>query len=262
MNALNQTAPVVLRTNTLKIAPFELQKNLAKNGWETLNVDNSPNNFGFYLKKRGNVFSTDAFKKGFFEVQDAGSQQIAPFLRVEAGMRVIDACAGAGGKSLHLATLMQNKGRIIALDIEDYKLEELKRRARRNGVGIIETRLIESSKTIKRLADSADRLLLDVPCSGLGVLRRNPDAKWKLQPEFIQKIRQTQQHILQNYTKMLKKGGYVVYATCSILPEENEQQVELFLKNNPNFKQLDQKILSPADANQDGFFMALLEKES
>ncbi|MFM2267413.1 MAG: hypothetical protein RL757_854 [Bacteroidota bacterium] len=262
MTALNQTAPIVLRTNFLKTTATDLQKNLSEIGWETIPVQNSAENEGFYLKKRANVFATDFFKNGLFEVQDAGSQAIGRFLQVKSGMRVVDACAGAGGKALHLATLMQNKGRIVALDIEGYKLEELKRRARRNGIGIIETRVIESTKTIKRLHDSADRLLLDVPCSGLGVLRRNPDAKWKLKPEFIEEIKQTQQQILQNYSKILRVGGLMVYATCSILPSENEHQVALFLKNNPNFKQLDQQTLSPADANQDGFFMALLSRES
>ena len=112
-------------------------------------------------------------------------------------MRVVDACAGAGGKTLHLAAIMKNKGRIIAMDVEAYKLEELQKRARRAGVNNLETRVIESSKTIKRLENSADRLLLDVPCSGLGVLKRNPDAKWKLSPEFIENVKELQQHIIK-----------------------------------------------------------------
>ena len=258
ITAINRPADIVLRCNTLKIDVLDLQKKLLELGWETSLTPLSKD--ALVLKKRGNVFQTELFKNGFFEVQDAGSQTIAPFLQVESGMRVIDACAGAGGKSLHLATLMDNKGRIISLDTEGWKLDELQRRARRNGIFNIETRAIESTKVIKRLHDSADRVLLDVPCSGLGVLRRNPDAKWKLQPEFIAEIRQTQANILENYAKMVKIGGKLVYATCSILPSENENQVKAFLEKNPNFKWLDERKITPATEGFDGFYMALLER--
>jgi 16S rRNA (cytosine967-C5)-methyltransferase len=193
------------------------------------------------------------------EVQDAGSQCIAPFLKASPGMRVIDACAGAGGKSLHLAALMENKGSIISMDTEAWKLEELRKRARRNGVHIIQARPIESSKTIKRLHGTADRLLLDVPCSGLGTLRRNPDAKWKLSLDFLDKVRTTQAEILRSYSKMLRPGGQMVYATCSILPSENERQVERFLSENPNFKLLEDRKILPSEHGFDGFYMARLE---
>jgi 16S rRNA (cytosine967-C5)-methyltransferase len=196
-----------------------------------------------------------------FEVQDAASQLIAPFLRVAPGMRVVDACAGAGGKTLHLAAMMKNKGRIIAMDVEALKLEELQKRAKRAGVSNLEVKRIESSKTIKRLENSADRLLLDVPCSGLGVLKRNPDAKWKLSPEFIENVKELQQHILQDYCNMLKKDGLMVYSTCSILPSENEQQVENFLaQHGDKFELIDQKHAWPTDGF-DGFYMALLRKK-
>ena len=256
--ALNTPADVILRVNTLKISVLDLQKKLDDIGTATEIHTLSIN--ALILKKRGNIFQTELFKDGFFEVQDAGSQLIAPFLQVESGMRVIDACAGAGGKSLHLATLMHNKGTLISLDTEGWKLEELKKRAKRNGIQIIETRTIDSTKVIKRLHDSADRLLLDVPCSGLGVLRRNPDAKWKLKPEFLEKVRNLQQQILQDYSKMVKIGGKMVYATCSILPSENGHQVKTFLENNPNFKGLDEHTISPAIGGSDGFYMALLER--
>jgi 16S rRNA (cytosine967-C5)-methyltransferase len=186
---------------------------------------------------------------------------VAQYLEVSPGMRVIDACAGAGGKSLHIAAIMQNKGKLISMDVEQYKLDELKKRATRAGANIIETRLIESSKNIKRLHESADRLLLDVPCSGLGVLRRNPDAKWKLTPEFINNIKQTQQHILQQYSNMLKPGGKMVYATCSILTSENEGQVTHFLQENPQFELEKQQRISVAQTQYDGFYMALLHKK-
>jgi 16S rRNA (cytosine967-C5)-methyltransferase len=175
-------------------------------------------------------------------------------------MRVVDACAGAGGKTLHLAALMKNKGRIIGMDVEQWKLDELQKRGRRAGVSNMEIRFIESSKTIKRLENSADRLLLDVPCSGLGVLRRNPDAKWKLSLDFIQKVKDLQQHILNDYCLMLKPGGMMVYSTCSILSSENEKQVQQFLKDRgEQFELVEEKRAWPSDGF-DGFYMALLKR--
>ena len=256
--ALNKPAQVVLRCNELKTSVLDLQKKLRALEWETKTTPLSKD--ALVLQKRANVFQSELFKNGFFEVQDAGSQTIAPFLQVEPGMRVVDACAGAGGKSLHLATLMQNKGRIIALDTEGWKLEELQRRARRNGIFNIETRTIETTKVVKRLYETADRVLLDVPCSGLGVLRRNPDTKWKLKPDFLDEIRATQATILENYTKIARVGGKIVYATCSILPSENENQVKAFLEKNKNYKWLDERKITPASDGFDGFYMALLER--
>ncbi|MCZ8215023.1 MAG: class I SAM-dependent methyltransferase, partial [Cyclobacteriaceae bacterium] len=190
-----------------------------------------------------------------------GSQAIAPFLQVEPGMRVIDACAGAGGKTLHLAALMQNKGRIISMDTEEWKLTELKLRARRAGVGNVETRVIESTKTIKRMEKMGDRVLLDVPCSGLGVLRRNPDAKWKLSPEFIEKVIDLQKNILHDYSMMVKPGGKLVYSTCSLMPTENEKQVATFLANNPDFTLEEEKHIWPSEGF-DGFYMARVVRKA
>lgn len=257
MSALNSPAPMVVRCNTLKTSKTELKKALDKEGWNCLETPLAPD--ALVLGRRGNVFLDKSFQQGLFELQDAGSQCIAPFLEAEPGMRVVDACAGAGGKSLHLAAMMQNRGSIISLDTEAWKLEELRRRARRNGVGLIQTRPIESSKTIKRLHGTADRLLLDVPCSGLGTLRRNPDAKWKLSPSFIEKVRSTQANILESYAKILKPGGLLVYATCSILPSENEQQIQRFLSQNPNFKLQAERRISPQKDGFDGFYMARLK---
>jgi 16S rRNA (cytosine967-C5)-methyltransferase len=258
LSALNSQAQVILRTNTIQINSEKLRFELNKIGIETDTIADLPE--ALILKKRTNVFSTELFKQGAFEVQDAGSQYIGRFLDVESGMRVIDACAGAGGKTLHLAALMENRGRIISMDVEEWKLNELKKRAKRNNVQNVETRLIDS-KTIKRMKDSADRLLLDVPCSGLGVLRRNPDSKWKLKPEFIEQIRHTQYEILTNYSQILKKGGKMVYATCSILPSESEDQVKRFLnEQGSNWKLIDEKRISPTRDGFDGFYMAKLEK--
>ncbi len=260
IHALNEPAKVVLRVNTIKISRKELQQQLHdEEGIETEQLDDFPD--AIILSERQNIFTRQQFKDGLFEVQDAGSQSIAAFLDVKSGMRVVDACAGGGGKTLHLAALMQNKGRIIAMDTEAWKLDELKKRARRAGASdIIETRLIDSSKVIKRLEASADRLLLDVPCSGLGVLKRNPDAKWKLSLEFIDKIKVIQQDILRSYSAMLKPGGIMVYSTCSILPSENEKQVAAFLESNPGkFERLEERTLHPSDGF-DGFYMCRLKR--
>ena len=261
IEALNQQADVILRVNTLKTTKEKLQAELFDLNIETEFIPNYPS--ALKLKERANVFSTDAFKKGFFEVQDASSQLVAEFLNVKPGMRVVDTCAGAGGKTLHIASLMENKGQIIAMDIYDNKLKELKRRAKRNGAHNIENRVIESTKAIKKLYDKADRVLIDAPCSGLGVLRRNPDAKWKLQPDFIEKIKKTQQEILQQYSRMVKAGGQLVYATCSVLPSENQEQVKTFLKSEAgtNFTLVkDNKVLTHK-SGFDGFYMALLERK-
>lgn len=259
ITTLNQEASVVLRANTLKGDREFIKNQLGEEGIETTTDPQFPD--ALILSKRMNVFSSKAFKEGLFEVQDAGSQTIAPFLRVAPGMRVIDACAGAGGKTLHLAALLQNKGRIVAMDTEAWKLDELKKRARRAGVGNIEAKPIENAKSIKRLANSADRLLLDVPCSGLGVLKRNPDAKWKLSSDYISSVRALQQKILSEYAVMVKSGGMLVYATCSILPSENENQVQQFLaSSNGEFELIDEHHQWPS-AGFDGFYMALIKKK-
>ena len=208
---LNEQADVILRVNTLKTTREKLKSDLFDLDIETEELAKYPN--ALKLAERGNVFTTEAFQNGHFEVQDASSQLVAEYLQVEPGMRVVDTCAGAGGKTLHLASLMENKGQIIALDIYDNKLKELKRRAKRAGAHNIEPRHIDSTKVIKKLYDKADRVLIDAPCSGLGVLRRNPDSKWKMQPEFLDKIVKTQQEILRNYSKIVKPGGKMVAAT-------------------------------------------------
>jgi len=214
------------------------------------------------LVERANVFRTEVFKKGYFEVQDASSQLVAEYLDVAPGMKVIDTCAGAGGKTLHLASFMMNKGQIIAMDIYESKLKKLKIRARRNKVHNIDTRVIDSTKPIKKLYNKADRVLIDAPCSGIGVLRRNPDSKWKLQPEFLDNIKKVQQDILQKYSKMVKSGGKLVYATCSVLPSENQNQITEFLvsESGKDFKLIKDNKVFAHTSGFDGFYMALLEK--
>ena len=259
IHALNRPAPVFLRTNSLKMKREELSQLLAQEGVQTEPL--SENDIGLQLTERKNVFATKVFLNGGFEVQDGGSQQIASLLQPEPGERIIDACAGAGGKTLHLAALMKNRGKIIALDVQERKLTELRLRAKRAGADIIESRLIESRKVIKRLQDSADRVLLDVPCTGSGVWRRNPDNRWRITAEEMKRLHALQYEILNEYSRMVKPGGVVVYATCSIWPSENQNQVQSFLLKGDNQFTLEKELyISPVHSPFDGFYAARLKR--
>lgn len=264
LHALNEQAQVVLRVNTLKTDREALRAQLLKEGYETEPLKDLAD--ALKLKKRANLFLSEAFKQGLFELQDASSQRVAPLLLgdwtpVQGSLKVADCCAGAGGKTLHLAALMGGKGKIVAMDIYPQKLDELARRAKRNGAFNIETRLIET-KYLKRQRGSFDKVLIDAPCSGLGVLRRNPDTKWKLTPEFLDQIRQTQVQILEQYSQLVKDGGQLVYATCSVLPSENQQQVQRFLQSEAgkHFALIEEHPIS-ATEGYDGFYMALMESK-
>lgn len=260
--AQNQQAKVVLRVNTLKTTKEKLRAILMDADIDTEFNKEYPD--ALILKERTNVFLTQAFKDGLFEVQDASSQLVARFLDVKPGMRVVDTCAGAGGKTLHIASLMENKGQIVAMDIYESKLKQLKLRAKRNSVFNIDYRIIESTKAIKKLHEKADRVLIDAPCSGLGVLKRNPDSKWKLQQEFVDNIKKTQAEVLESYSKIVKPGGKLVYATCSVLPSENQEQIEKFLstETGKNFTFVKDKKVLASQSGFDGFYMALLERKA
>ncbi|MFT5753944.1 MAG: 16S rRNA (cytosine967-C5)-methyltransferase [Flavobacterium sp.] len=262
LTAQNEQARVILRVNTLKTTKEKVRSILMDNNIETEFLKDQPD--ALVLKERANVFIIPAFKEGFYEVQDASSQLVAYYLDVKPGMRVVDTCAGAGGKTLHLASLMENKGQLIAMDIYESKLKQLKIRAKRNGVFNAEFRVIDTTKVIKRLHEKADRVLIDAPCSGLGVLKRNPDSKWKLQPEFIDNIKKVQEEVLHNYSKIVKPGGKMVYATCSILPSENQEQVQKFLKTEEGqkFKLVKDQNVFAHQSGFDGFYMALMEKKA
>ncbi len=254
---LNTQAPLFLRANSLKAEPQAVAAALGDEGVET----RSRGDCALEVVKRQNVFTTQAFKDGLFEVQDLGSQDIAAFMQIEPGMRVIDACAGGGGKALHAAAMMENRGKLLAMDIHQWKLDALRKRAKRAGVHCIETRLIESSKTIKRLDGSADRLLLDVPCSGSGVMRRKPDTKWKVSAENLNQTQTLQADILQRYSRMTRPGGTMVYATCSILEAENQAQVAAFLAANPGWSLEEEAVRLPEAGGSDGFYMARLLRQ-
>lgn len=260
LHALNSPAPVCMRANRLKVGSREdLIRALAR---EEITAHAAPEtDDGVVLNERRNVFSTAAFKAGLFEIQDGASQQVAPLVGASPGDRVIDACAGGGGKTLHLAALMKNKGKIISMDVSERKLQSLRERCTRAGVDIAEVRVIESMKTIKRLEKTADRVLLDVPCTGLGVLRRNPDKKWKISMAEIERLHLLQAEILESYSEMTKVGGTLVYATCSCLPSENEMQVAAFLKTrSSSWSLVTEKKFAPGHNGYDGFYAASLKR--
>lgn len=261
IEAMNEQAPVDLRANSLKATAQQVRDKLLEEGVDCRLLDQHPETVSLNVRK--NIFVTEAFKNGWFEVQDRSSQKVARFLDPQPGDRVVDACAGAGGKSLHLSALMKNKGRVIALDIHDWKLKELMQRARRAGAQNLEARVIESTKVIKRLEASADRVLLDVPCTGLGVLRRNPDTKWKLTAASVEQARSLQSDLLARYSLMTKPGGVLVYSTCSLLPTENYAQIEKFMTQaSGKFELLEHWSVLPSDHDGDGFFAAKLKRIS
>ncbi len=258
LEAMSSPAEVYLRVNLNHISRGKLREVFRQREIETEVV--SGTEAALRLLKRANLTATEEFRKGWFEIQDAGSQFIGDLLNPAPGSMVIDACAGAGGKSLHLADLMKNRGQILAMDVEAAKLNELENRARRNKVNIIQTGLVTEA-VLKEFTARADYLLLDVPCSGSGVIRRNPDAKERLTVDFIEEIREVQQNILRDYSVLLKQGGVMVYATCSLLPSENRKQVDMFLEKNQGFKRIEDRQIWPSETGFDGFYMALIRKE-
>ena len=228
--SLNTPANLIVRVNTLLTTVKKLKYLLEKKyNIITHLVPDYPHALVF--EKKQSLMSINEYRKGWFEVQDANSQKISPWLEAEPGKYYIDACAGAGGKSLHLANLTKDSAKIVALDIHSAKLNELRKRCHRNNIQSVSTVNVKDKKILQTLEPDTDGILIDAPCSGLGVLKRNPDAKWNISPEQLNEILKTQEKILQTYPPLVKKGGKLVYATCSILPEENKLQVEKFLSS-------------------------------
>lgn len=259
--ALNQPADVFLRANSLHTTAGALKADLALQGIEADEVPGLPD--ALRLKERRKLGNSTAFCNGLFEIQDAASQHVAPLLQVEPGQTVIDACCGAGGKTLHLAALMRNKGRLLALDVRDKPLHALAERAKRASISIIELGVLDKEQVHTDLFASADRVLLDVPCSGLGTLRRNADVKWKMTAKEVARLTRVQARILADYSQFVKPGGKLVYATCSLLPDENERQVQAFLAEHGAAWTLEQELhLRPDREGFDGFYAARLKRNS
>lgn len=254
--ALNQRAPVFLRVNTLRGTRENAIEWLAGHQVRAEAVEGLPDALvlapGKSLPK---ALRTD----GRVEIQDAGSQKIAPLLDPQPGERVIDACSGAGGKALHLAALMGNQGRVYGMDVDARKLGELARRAKRARASCLVAKPIGETSHLD-FAGVADRLLIDAPCSGLGTLKRQPDLKWRLKPAQLERVRGIQKELLETYPVMLRPGGRLVYATCSILPSENRAAVDGLLRSG-GFSLLEELDLSPAACGHDGFYAAALVKD-
>ncbi|MBX2903309.1 MAG: RsmB/NOP family class I SAM-dependent RNA methyltransferase [Chitinophagales bacterium] len=256
MQAMHTTAKTCLRINTLKATAANASKQLEAEGIAFTASDNF-----LILNDKRNIQNTIAYKSGWVEIQDGNSQKIAPLLQVKPKEIVIDACAGAGGKTLQLAAEMKNEGHIFALDVFEKKLQELNRRAQRAGAKNIST-LVANQATLNQLKNKADKLLLDVPCSGSGVFRRKPDSKFKLSPQRMQELQNLQWQILSTYHTMLKSGGTMLYATCSIFPSENNFQVQRFLNEyGTQFCLEKEYFLSPAETGLDGFYAAVFTKK-
>ncbi len=276
LRSMNEPAPITLRVNTLKTDVEHCRAMLASEGVETERTALSP--VGLVIRKRVNVFALKSFQEGYFEVQDEGSQILPLLIDPKPTWKVLDACAGAGGKTLEFAAIMKNRGEIVAADINAFRLEELKKRSRRAGASNIRIREVDALGDL----DGAHRgpfdvVFVDAPCSGIGTVRRNPGMKWSVTPSTVEEIAHKQSAILASVAPFVKPGGRLVYATCTVFRQENEDVVESFLAAHPEFRPVDPaqilaKVPIPdAVAGQavklmthrhgtDGFFCATLER--
>jgi 16S rRNA (cytosine967-C5)-methyltransferase len=231
--ALNRRAPMSIRGNTLKTSRAELLAELRAQGLEAREGQLAPNCVN--LETRTNLFALDAFQRGHFEAQDEGSQLLVELLRVPPRAMVVDFCAGAGGKTLAVAAALENRGRVLASDVDQRKLQELRRRVRRAGATNVQTVVLDNEpgsalpKPYQSRLGQADRVLVDAPCSGFGALRRNPESRYRLQPADFERLPALQKRILASAYELLKVGGELVYATCTLFPAENQEVVADFL---------------------------------
>ncbi|WP_296383203.1 RsmB/NOP family class I SAM-dependent RNA methyltransferase [Reyranella sp.] len=272
--ALETPPPVDLRVNRIKATPEQARKALHGEGIETEPMRYAPD--GLRLKRRLSVVAGPAFQEGLVEIQDEGSQLIAVLVGARPGMQVADYCAGAGGKTLAIAAGMNNKGRVVAMDVLETRLDRSAQRLRRAGLHNVERRSItDNAKWLKRQKGAFDRVLVDAPCTGTGTWRRNPDGRWTLAPKDLEELVPKQADILDQASRLVKPGGRLVYATCSVLPAENERQIEAFLERHPEFAvtpiaelELAPELaagpylrLSPLRHGTDGFFGAVLTRQ-
>ena len=275
MAAMRDEAPMDLRVNTLKATRDQAIAALAADGIKATPTPLSP--LGLRLDRRAAMVQVQAWRNGLVEVQDEGSQLVALVADVHPSQSVVDYCAGAGGKTLALAAAMNNSGRLVACDVAEWRVDRAQERLRRAGVHNVTRRVISGAgdKWIKRSAGSFDRVLVDAPCSGTGTWRRNPDAKWSMTQLDLDEVTASQQVILQSASRLVKPGGRLLYATCSVMNQENEDQVQAFLGANPDFRlipvadvwghgpcpvQTPWLRLSPLSHGTDGFFAAVMER--
>jgi 16S rRNA (cytosine967-C5)-methyltransferase len=275
--ALQGEAPLDIRANLLKTTRDAVLQELTAEKLKTAPTTISP--MGVRITGRQTLGNHAGFKDGRLEVQDEGSQLVSILANTLPGQAVMDLCAGAGGKTLAMAASMNNTGRIIACDVSVKRLERAKLRLRRAGVHNATLRVLETNdKWIKRQGESFDRVVIDAPCSGTGSWRRHPDSRWRFTPEALTNLTETQDMLLDQAAPLVKAGGRLVYITCSMLPDENQERVRAFLRRHTNFRVLpvapvwrellgtdaptdqDMLTLTPASTNTDGFFIALLER--
>lgn len=246
---------ITIRVNSLKINKQELIKKLKEKGIECNEPQEKVDDF-LILEKIKNIENIDEFKKGYFTIQDISAGQTARILNPQPGELVLDACSAPGGKTTYMAELMKNKGKIEAWDIHEHRTKLVEQNAQRLGINLIETKVKDASLYDEKLKEKFDKILLDVPCLGIGVIKRKPDIKWKRKPEDVKNITEIQKKILDNCSKYLKKNGVMVYSTCSILEKENQDIVDEFLKENNEYyirPEETRNILT--NEEKDGFFI-------
>ena len=252
---LNLKPELTIRINNLKTNKDELKEKLKD---KEINFKDGILDDFLILNNVKNIEKMEEFKNGLFTIQDESAGLTALVLNPKEGEIVLDACSAPGGKTTYIAELMKNNGNIDAWDIYEHRIKLIEQNCKRLGVNIVKTKIQDASKEIGDIK-KYDKILLDVPCLGIGVIKRKPDIKWQRKKEDIEEISSIQYEILEKCSKYLKKNGEIVYSTCSILKEENEDIIEKFLKNNSNFKIMDMKKIVPNE-EQDGFFICKLQK--
>ena len=276
LQAMQKPASLDLRVNTLKTNRDAAKALLEQQDVQTELAEFSPS--GLRVVGKAYMSVTKAFSKGLVEIQDEGSQLISYMCGVKPGMRVLDFCAGAGGKTLGIAAMMENKGNIVAMDIDKRRLEKGRKRYSKAGVHNVELRCLEDDKNrkwLRRQKGTMDVVLVDAPCSSSGTWRRNPDLRWNFYGPSLEEIHTMQEEILERVADKVKIGGRLVYATCSLFEEENEKQIDRFLSNHKNYRHIRKEELpdflpinenttlrlSPKDHKTDGFFACALVRE-
>ncbi len=258
MRAENLPPEISLRTNLLKISREELIKTLNDSGIEAKENPKTPS--GILVGSMGNLAENEAYKKGLFTVQDTASQMAALTLSPKEGEVVLDLCASPGGKTTHMAELMQNKGEIYAFDLYEKRLNSVKENAKRLGIDIIKSEARDSTIPKEELLGKADKILLDAPCSGWGVIRRKPDIKYKSEKTDYKELVKTQKALIKTAAGYLKPGGEMVYSTCTLNQGENDRVIADFLEENKNFELVLKKTYFPNTDDCDGFFISKLKK--
>lgn len=255
--ALNKKPQTTIRINTLKVRKEELKKKLEERNIEFKETEQKD---FINLIKVKNIERLDLFQNGYFTIQDESAGLTSIILNPKEGQQVLDACSAPGGKTTHLAQIMNNKGEIVAWDIYEHRLNLVKQNAKRLGIDIIEVKQQNATEIKNEYIGKFDKILLDVPCLGIGVIKRKPDIKWQRKPEDVEEISKIQLHILETCSKYLKEAGELVYSTCSILEEENDNIIEKFLAKNKEFKVIEKYNIYP-DENKDGFFICKILRE-